>query len=384
MKSRSRYKIHPNIRYIAWFNFLLDLRFYAPILIIYASGMSLFSITMLSAAIFELPTGVLSDLLTRKGTIVTGAIIATLSVLCYAIGGTYIVLLIGAVLEGLSRALFSGNNDALLHDTLAESSSQSSFAHYFGRTESLSQMAIAVVSVLGGIIATFSFKLVMYLCVFPALAGIIVATLITEPRISTPVSESNIYLHLGKALKLFWNNKRLRLLSLSSMIGFGQSEAGYQFRSAYFAALWPVWAIGIVKALGSAGASASFWFSGTLINKYGEYKVILIGKTYSLATNIISTIFPTVASPLIMSTNSLFYGSGSVASNTLRQQEYSQAQRATLASLNSLGGSLIYSVVGIILGLIADNRGPATGLLSLQFVALIPLLITWRLYKSSL
>ena len=70
-------KLHKNIKLLSWFNFLLDFKFYAPIAIIYfakvsgsfALGMSVFSLTMLSSAFFEVPTGVYSDMIGRKKTI---------------------------------------------------------------------------------------------------------------------------------------------------------------------------------------------------------------------------------------------------------------------------------------------------------------------------
>jgi hypothetical protein len=57
-----------NIRLLAWFNFCLDFRLYAPVAILYFSdvagsftlGMSVFSAIMLSGALLEVPTGVFS------------------------------------------------------------------------------------------------------------------------------------------------------------------------------------------------------------------------------------------------------------------------------------------------------------------------------------
>ena len=73
----------------------------------YALGMSIFSIVMLSAAIFEIPTGVFSDLVGRKKTVVFGALSSVLYVIFYAIGGIYLFLVIGAIFEGrLPKSLF--------------------------------------------------------------------------------------------------------------------------------------------------------------------------------------------------------------------------------------------------------------------------------------
>lgn len=379
-----------NIRLLAWFNFLLDLRFYAPILVLYFAqvtgsytlAMSLFSLTMLTSALAEIPTGILSDRLGRRDTLILGACLAALAVFVYAVGGNVWVLAIGATFEGVARALFSGNNDSLLHDTLLVEGNVDDFAEFSGKTKSLNQAAIAIVSVLGGVLAFYSYQLVMWLSVVPALAGIYVATMIKEPTLDTQKNEGNIYLHLRGAFQLFWQNKKLRLLSLSSIIGYSQGEAGYQFRSAFFATLWPVWAIGFIKAIGSLGATVSYWYAGKLIRRYGEFRILILSKSYSLATNILSTIFPNFASPLIMSSNSFLYGGSSIASLSLKQREYNQSQRATMASLDSFGGSLGYGVVSITLGLIADTWSPATGLLSLQLLAAIPLIIVIYLFSK--
>jgi MFS family permease len=74
--------VRRNIRLLAWFNFLLDFRLYMPVMVIYfelithsyALAMSVLSVTMLSAALLEVPTGLFSDMVGRKRTIVAGAI----------------------------------------------------------------------------------------------------------------------------------------------------------------------------------------------------------------------------------------------------------------------------------------------------------------------
>jgi hypothetical protein len=58
-------KLHKNIKLLAWFNFFTDFKLYPPVAIIYfarvsgsyALGMSIFAITQLASAIFEVPTG---------------------------------------------------------------------------------------------------------------------------------------------------------------------------------------------------------------------------------------------------------------------------------------------------------------------------------------
>src|SRR5207302_1842323 len=104
----------------------------------------------------------------------------------------------GAVLEGMARAFFSGNNDALLHDTLAESGQESAYQEYLGKISSRYQLALAISAVLGGIIASFSYPLLLWLSVIPQVINVFLASLIVEPRTHT-ATNTNIYNHLRES-----------------------------------------------------------------------------------------------------------------------------------------------------------------------------------------
>lgn len=130
-----------NIKILTWFNFFTDFRLYAPIAIIYfakvsgsyALGMSIFSITMISSALFEVPTGIFSDMIGRRKTVIFGAVSAVIYACLYALNHSYWLLAVGALFEGLSRSFYSGNNDALLHDTLSEEGNQHRYDEFLGK-----------------------------------------------------------------------------------------------------------------------------------------------------------------------------------------------------------------------------------------------------------
>lgn len=382
--------LHKNIKLIAWFNFFLSFRLYFPVLIIYfaqvsgsyALGMSVFSVTMIAAALLEIPTGVYSDTIGRKKTLVLGALATLLSTCLYAIGGVYGILVAGAVLEGLARSLYSGNNQALLHDTLAESGQQRAYAEFYGKTMSAEHVGLVITAVLGGIIAHWSFAWVMWLSVIPAFIGLVISFGIQEPIIEKH-GEGNIYKHLSEAVNAFYKNVRLRKLSLSSIIGYGAAEAGFQFRPAFVATVWPLWAVGIAHALSNIGATLSYYYSGTLIKKFNALKVLMGGKIYAIISNTMALIYPSILSPAIMASNSLFHGSGSTSKSTLMQQEYTNEQRSTMESLNSLAGSIFFAVVSVTLGITADYLSEATSLLLLQILAVISLYILWTIFKEN-
>lgn len=375
-----------NIKLIAFINFFTDLKLFSGILIIYfaqvtgsyALAMSLFSITSISSAIFEIPTGTFSDLIGRKKTVFFGALFATFSVIFYAIGISFWVLFVGAVLDGISRSWYSGNNDALLHDSLQEVGKKELYEHYLGKTSAMFQAALMIGAVVGSVAAQWSFPLIMWASVIPQVTCMIISMLLIEPK-KYAKQHTTIFSHIKISSLHLWNNKFLRLLSLQDIISFGIGESSFQFGAAFINTVWPLWAIGFSKMISYGGAFISYWFSGKFIQKIGSYNILIIGNLYTRIANFIAYGVPTVFSPILMASSSIFYGAASVAKNSLMQKEYLQKQRATLGSLNSFVGNIFYAIFAPLLGVIADTYGPAKALIFVQFCMLSVLYINFKL-----
>ena len=376
-----------NIRILRAFNFCNDFILYAPVAILYftrvsgsfALGMSIFSIAMFSSAIFEIPTGIFSDRIGRKRTVTLGAISYVFCTIFYAIGYSYIFLVAGAIFEGLGRSFFSGNNDALLYDTLLEERKENRFHEYLGNVGSMFQLALAVSALSGSFLAGVSFSLVVWLSVIPQIVCVLLSLKLKEPKVHGKKNTGNIYSHLSIAIKEFKRNKKLRLLSLSDILRYGVGEAYFYFNSTFIATLWPIWAIGLAKTLSYAGGALSFRFSGKVIDKFGAEKLLVTTSIYNRFINIVAILFPSILSPLLMSTPSLVYGISSVSTAKLLQKEYTKEQRATMDSLNSLGGSTFFAFFSIGLGLIADKFGIVSAMLLAQICALPTIFVYYRL-----
>ncbi len=382
--------MHKNIKLLALFNFFTDFNLYSAILIIYFTkitgsfvlGMSLFSVAMVSSAIFEIPTGVISDYIGRKKTVILGAICSVLAVTFYAIGVNYLILFIGALFEGLQRSWYSGNNEAFLYETLAETNRKDEYDHFLGRTSSFFQIAAAVGIILGGIIAVWSFSITMWLSVIPQLICLIIAFKLVEPKRQSNLSP-NIYFHLKISITKIWSNKKLRMLSVSDVIRYAIGESTYQFRSAFVNTLWPLWAVGFSRVLSSIGAGLSYWYSSKLIKKFGAFRLLFISNIYSKIINIFSVVIVTIISPILLSSTSLFFGVNNVATSKLMQKEFTDEQRATLGSVNSFIGNFAFGIFAITLGFFADKFGPTKALLFAYVISMPTLLINWNLYKNN-
>jgi MFS family permease len=380
-----------NIRLLFWFNFLIDLKFYAAIAVLYfaevsgsyALAMSVFAAAAVSSAFFEVPTGIFSDLIGRKRTLALGAIAHTAAAIFYAVGGGYIVLLIGGICEGLSWALFSGNNAALLHDTLAETGQEAEYQEFLGRTTAMDHVGLALVSLTGPVLAALtSFGVVMWLSVLPQIVLVGIVLRFHEPQIKTE-SAQNPFAHLRASWRVLRQNPRLQLLSEASIIGFSVGEAIYQIEVAFIELLWPLWAIGAARMLSNVMAATSYYFSGRLIRRFSEFGVLIGGGIVGRVVSALAYGLPTVFSPALLASTSLLHGVTNVAQGGLMQREFTTEQRATLGSLVSLGGSMLYASASVIIGVLADHFGLVAVLLIAQAAQLIPLWLMWHAFRLS-
>ncbi len=382
--------LHKNIKLLTWFNFFTDFRPYAPVAIIYFShithsyalGLAVFSIEMLSTSLFELPTGVISDIVGRKKTVVLGAIMAILTLIFYAIGINFFFLALGSICAGLARSFYSGNNQALLHDSLKEHNQEEYYAEHSGNTGSMFQFALAASALFGGVIAYFSFPAVMWLSVIPQIICLIISLQMIEPKVYDRTDETNIYFHIKEAFIKFKENKKLRVLSMASILDYGIGETLYQFSSAFIALLWPVWAVGISKMLSNLFAAAGMRVSGTVTRKFGFLKSLMASTIYSRAAGIIAALFPTVFSPILMASTSFPYGINNIAKDALFQKEFTDKQRATMGSLNSLAGSLFFAVFAYSFGFLADKLKPNHAMVIGELLLLSVIFAYWKLFET--
>lgn len=381
--------IHKNIKILTWFNFLTDFKLYAPIAIIYftkitgsyALGMSIFSIAMMSSAILEVPTGIFSDYIGRKNTVILGSIASVACVVLYAIGGSYWMLVFGALFEGLSRSFYSGNNEALLYDSLSDVGRRHEYHVYLGKTSSMFQVAGIASALIGGLIATWSFAYLMWLSVVPQIAGLFLSFGIIEPQ--KRGGRGNIYAHLKESIMLFFRNKKLRVLSLSSILGYSTGEAAYQFQAAFFNTLWPVWAVGLARTISSASAALSFYSAGKVINRFKEIPLLIFSNLFGRFLNLTALFFVSIISPILMSLTSLLFGTITVARENLFQKEFTENQRATMSSLNSLASSIFFGIFAFALGLFADKIGGAKALIIINIIQFIPFFLYLKLRSYS-
>ena len=104
----------------------------------------------LAAFLFEIPSGYMSDCLSRKRVMIAGGFFALAGFATIALAYGFWALILGESLLGISSALFSGTLEAYTYDLLKRNRTQKQFLKEYGSIQSWSTTATFIASVLGG------------------------------------------------------------------------------------------------------------------------------------------------------------------------------------------------------------------------------------------
>jgi MFS family permease len=379
-----------NVRLLGWLNFFVQFRFYAPLAIIYftevtgsyAQGALVLSAVMVAGAVLEIPTGVFSDRMGRRATMIASALSMTAAVFAYSLAGSLTLLLVGAVAEGLGRAFYSGTNQAMLYESLEDAGAVDRYAAKAGHMQAMYQTSAAIGALVGAAIVAFvSLRWAFWLSLLPRAACLVVAMRLVEPLHRDHTASGSVG-QLVTAMRNTWRNRRLLRLLIPSTVIAGVGEASYQFQGALVALLWPAWSVGVFRSGVNGIGAASYWLSGRVISRFGITRTLFLGELLNRLIGVVAYVRPTVMSPLLVIVQGLPWGPAATARDAMAQQEFSPSERATMGSIASLARSMCVALFTVVVGIVSDHHGPAAGLLLCELVALAFVPMLWRLHRD--
>lgn len=361
-------------QYSFWENFILfypiKVLFFAEVSGSFTAAMSLFAIQNISSSLFELPTGFLSDKWGRKWVCRAGAFVMLAAFVIYAFANCYEVLFIGAVINGLSWALATGNNSSLLYDSLAELGEKDNYHKEISKNTAILQFSLGLAALIGAGFIFISLRTVMIASIIPAVIAFLITLGLVEPK-KQQKAEANILRHTWWSIKYILKHKRLKYITLAETLHYGFNEAAFDFNSVFFKQFIPEWALGIFRSLGHFANSIANYLSFFTAKKIGLRMTIIIGTYLDNIINIISVLLANVLSPFLKVITAFCNGIRDPALDSLIQNDCNEQQRATILSVISLFGSLFYSTCAVFIGILADMTTPYMAMLISYTLALL-------------
>ncbi|MBO4746101.1 MAG: MFS transporter [Alphaproteobacteria bacterium] len=322
----------------------------------YAFALGVFAISTISQSVAEVPTGIISDKLGRRKTMIMSAVFELLASLLFALSGTFVckyLLVIGGIVWGIAEAFASGTDDAFMYETMEELRKSDKYDILYARSKTFGQIGLAVGALIAACITYFySLVALAWGAVIIDIIPIFICLRFVEPK-NHNGEDCTSMKHFVIAIKAFLQNKKLRMLSTIQMLSHGISFAGHRFEGAYFNLLIPTWAVNVARIIKQTCGAISFHVA-PYFRKFGFYRILVastIGMTVIKATAVILNNF---ATPFIQSCVNIFYGTAATADSALLQKELSPKQRATMGSIVSLFGGILAAVIYVLVGVVAD------------------------------
>jgi hypothetical protein len=284
--------------------------------------------------------------------------------------------LVWALADGMARAMFSGNNEALIHDALAAQNDLAGYPAALGRVSAAMQVAGFVAILIGSLLAaSASLVIVVAASLGPTVLALAVGLFIVEPPHITDEAGAARG-ELRTMLAIFRTNARLRSLSVANVLDTALGGAMWALRPATYALFMPLWVVGPLISAQFLMSGAGFHFAGRIIGRLGALGTLIYGQLYTRVVMIAASVVVTRATPWLMSASGISYGPETVASSTLIQAELHHSARASGLSANSLAASIAFAVTGPVFGALADSLGLVSAILIGQLCS-IPVLLTY-------
>jgi len=185
---------HALLRRNIWKIYVIDAlqgaMFLIPVLIPFyrGNGLSLTQIYLIEAIfslevlLLEVPTGYLADRWGRRNTLIASTIFWCAGWFWYGAGFSFTHFLIGELLMGIGTSLSSGTTEAITYDSLLELKEAHRYRHIAGLRSFFTMLTEACASILGGIVALWSLRSPAWLTVVVAAFGFFIAITLVEPH----------------------------------------------------------------------------------------------------------------------------------------------------------------------------------------------------------
>lgn len=274
---------------------------------------TLLAIWSTTAFLLEVPSGVWADKYSRKNILFVGQFIRTFAFITWILFPNFVGFLIGFVLWGIESALSSGTYQALLYDELKKFNEEKQFTKIYGRTRTLSFIAILSASFLASPATLLGYPFILILSSIAVfLAGLIIVFL-PKAHKTKSTHEKEYFSILKKGLGDVFKNAVVFKILFFTSLAFAFGGALEEFYSIFAdRAGLPAYGIGIFIALitGMEGLASFiayrfeklktawfyllFIFSGLLLLLAGYFftvPALLLIILFALPNGIVQTIF---------------------------------------------------------------------------------------------
>lgn len=381
-------KIKRNIKLDYISTFITNLNMQSSIWVLYLAycGMNLMQIGLLegiyhaTSIVCEIPSGELADLVGRKKSMILGRICITISCIIMLFTRNFWWFAFSFLLQALGNNFNSGSEEALVYDSMICLGEEENYIRINGRINTVIEVSQAIATVVGGVMAEYSYFVCYAACTVISLLAFVPVVLMKEPPVlKTPEEKERLTArqlvarHFQTSFGILASDLRiLKIVTYFSVIFAAHTLLFFYSQQYYYDMGYNKIQISIIMLLAGIVSCFGAIASEKLYRRF-EKKVL----AFSAAVVALTLVFYSVGKPLLSIGmfiaanffNAVLYPVESETLNSIIPSE----QRATLISVNSMFFSIVMIVTFPVAGALADAWSLAAvlgvlGLLLLLFI----------------
>ena len=361
-----------NVNRLVWMNIFSNAQFHLVVftLFLLSKGFStqqfflIESGYMLVSLLMEIPTGVFSDRQSRKWSLIAASIIGIPVVPVIILSNSFLVVLAAMSLGGLSSALVSGTDVALLYDTLKALGREGEFKQVTGRIKWHASLSMALAGIVGGLLAQIDMAYAWWAWFGAGLLALAVKFTLQEPPFFRASEEKEPYLrHLGKSLRLAFAGDATYFILYAAIIWLFFSIGFWLWQPYLELIAVPVFFFGFIyAALNLVGGFVSKQ-AHRIEGKVGTRNALLFIPLLLGCAFFLESQFVFIMGFLFISIQSIASGCFSPLLDDYINTRIPSSRRATVLSIKNMMSSLLFMTISPLIGYLVDLYLLSTALL---------------------
>ncbi len=257
-------------------------------------GISFITVVILiSCTLAEIPSGIIADRWSRKGSMILSGIFLGISSLMAGASDSIFMYATAVAIWGLHDAFASGTSASMLYDALLEEQGHArNFNRILGLYETVGGVALIVSNFLGGWIGGYSLQMTFYLTIIPIAISVICHLIYRDAKLNREVADEKIIQHTKNTFKCVFKSKSLIWLMIITMLIFSIQKINREYYQLWYIAL--------------LAPTIIFGIAGSLIEGLSGVGGLLVKHINSKQINIVLSVLLGLASLALSFSNNLF------------------------------------------------------------------------------
>jgi MFS family permease len=282
---------------------------------------------------------------------------------------------------------FSGADSALIYDSLKQNKQEENFKKVLGNAKSFGYLAAGLSAIIGGFIASaINMRFNWILTSIGMFFLLFIVLTYNEPKHYEKIQKKSYWKHTLESFKEAFNNKDLLFLLLFYSFLAVIARTSLWFYQPYLKQSgWNIAYFGIIWASFTIFAIVGSKFSHRIERYFGNSKSLWLMILISTLSLIFMSQFLFLWGLLFIFCQQFLRGFNPPVLADYTNRHLSSEKRATLLSIQSFSGNLLFVIIGPIFGKIADLYTLSTALLltGVIFFLAFVILMVWNKKRNT-